>query len=89
MDELILKKDAEKKLRKFASKKVAENYCRRWATRLGYSLEKSHAKLWSINDHQEYRIVDLNNTIKAGQKFDLTLEKVFLFLMEAQHDQNH
>ena len=56
--------------------KVYENRCRRKAKRLGLFLVKSKARRWSVDDHQGYRIINRQNGVEAGEKFDLSLGDV-------------
>jgi hypothetical protein len=59
------------------------------ARELGLQIIKSKAKKRTENDHQQYRIVDLNNTVLAGEYFDMSLEDVEMFLKErARHPEN-
>jgi hypothetical protein len=60
--------------------KAFENYYRRQAKRLHLKLEKSRARKWGIDDHQGWRIIDYDNNIVAGEKWDLTIEKVAQYL---------
>jgi hypothetical protein len=63
--------------------KVRENKARRQAWRQGLILRKSRARNWSGNNYQEYMIIDAySNRIKAGEKFDLSLEQVEEYLKE-------
>ncbi len=56
--------------------KAYENFYRRQAKRLNLLLEKSRARIWSIDNRQGWRITDVNsNTIIAGHKWDLTIEE--------------
>jgi hypothetical protein len=55
--------------------KTHENYLRRWAVRLGWQLEKSRGRRWSIDDRLGYRLVDKNGVIK-GERFELGLKDV-------------
>jgi hypothetical protein len=58
------------------SDKAHENYYRRQAKRVNLLLEKSRTRLWSIDNRLGWRIFDpKNNTIIAGQKWDLTIEE--------------
>ena len=52
------------------------------ARELGLQIIKSKAKKRTENDHKQYRIVDLNNTVLAGEYFDMSLEDVEMFLKE-------
>ena len=57
--------------------KVHENRLRRWASRLGVTLQKSRAKRWSIDDRGGYRIIDAESEAAlAGERFDLDLDDV-------------
>jgi len=62
--------------------KVRENKARRQAKRQGLILIKSRARNWNCDNYQGYRIIDMYNCIQAGEKFDLTLEKVEEYLRE-------
>jgi hypothetical protein len=57
------------------------------AKRLNLELIKSKAKRHTEDDHQQYRIVDLNNTILAGENFDMSLDDVEKFLQEYESRQ--
>ena len=52
------------------------------ARELGLQIIKSRAKKRTENDHKQYRIVDLNNTVLAGEYFDMSLDDVAVFLKE-------
>jgi hypothetical protein len=54
------------------------------AKRLNLVLIKSKAKRRTEDDHQQYRIVDINNVIQAGEKFDISLDEVEKFLQERE-----
>ena len=56
------------------------------ARELGLLIIKSKAKKRTENDHQQYRIVDLNNTVLAGEYFDVSLDDVEKFLEERAHN---
>jgi len=60
--------------------KVRENLYRRWAARQGLVFKKSRARRWSVNNQQGYMLMDFNNKIEVGEKFDLTLDDVEKFL---------
>lgn len=67
--------------------KVRENFCRRQAKRLGLFLRKSRAKKTNIDDWGGYMIIDpFFNTIIAGEKFNLSLEEVEIFLNGTEED---
>ncbi len=66
--------------------KVRENYCRRWAKRLGLVLKKSSAKQWSVNNRQGYMLIAFNDIIEAGEKFDLALADVESFLSKREEE---
>ena len=55
------------------------------AKRLNLMLIKSKAKRRTEDDHQQYRIVDIDNVILAGEKFDMSLDDVEKFLQEREH----
>ena len=52
------------------------------AKRHNLTLIRSKAKTRSEDDHQQYRIVDINNVVLAGEKFDMSLDEVEKFLKE-------
>ena len=63
--------------------KNLEAHLRRVLTNQGMILQKSHARTtMNINDHGGYRIIDMNNCIIAGEKFDLNLDDVMRFTYE-------
>lgn len=53
---------------------VKDTQLRKVAKRRGVVLKKS--RKGTIDNHGGYMIIDMNNTIIAGQNFDLTPEKV-------------
>ena len=56
---------------------------RHLARKQGYSLQKSRARSYSINNLGRYRIVDPDqNRIVAGERFDLTPTDVEAWLLE-------
>ena len=57
------------------------------AKRLNLEVIKSKAKKWMPDDHQQYRIVDINNVILAGEYFDVSLDDVEKFLKEYESRQ--
>ena len=59
--------------------KALESKLRRKAKRTDMFLRKSRASL-SIDNKGGYMIVDINNCVVAGEKFDLTLSDVEEFL---------
>ena len=59
------------------------------ARELGLQIIKSKAKKRTENDHKQYRIVDLNNTVLAGEYFDMSLEDVEMFLEERARNPEH
>ena len=60
---------------------------RRYLQRLGYDLHKSRKIAKTENDRGLYQIVKLDTgEIIAGQKFDLTLEQVERFYMDADYE---
>lgn len=69
-----------------ATYKTRENFSRRWAKRLGLFLQKSRAKLPSIDNLGGYRLIDTNDTIIDGEKFDLDLDQVEVILAEQEKD---
>jgi hypothetical protein len=67
--------------------KVKENYCRRWAKRLGLTLHKSRAKKKSKNNLMGYMIRDQYSYFCiAGSLYDLNLDQVAKFLEEYEKD---
>jgi hypothetical protein len=54
------------------------------AKRLNLEVIKSKAKRRMPDDHQQYRIVDINNTVLAGENFDMSLEDVEKFIQERE-----
>jgi len=52
------------------------------ARELGLQIIKSKAKMRTEKDRKQYRIVDLNNTVLAGEYFDMSLDDVEIFLKE-------
>lgn len=63
---------------------TSESAARRALNKMGYSLHKN-TKVIENNPYHSgcYRIVNLyNNTIEAGENFDLTLEDVVCFIYE-------
>lgn len=63
------------------TEQAREARVRRGLRRQGYTLIKSRARNWSINNHCKYMIVEAyNNSIVAGEKFDLNIEDVEKFL---------
>lgn len=54
------------------------------AKRLNLEIIKSKAKKRMPDDHQQYRIVDINNVILAGEYFDMSLDEVEKFLEERE-----
>jgi hypothetical protein len=62
--------------------KSREVNMRRWAARLGLILRKSKKRNWSINDYGGYMIVNFDNCIEAGEKYDLTLDQVEAYLRD-------
>jgi hypothetical protein len=69
-----------------SDEKVRENRYRRWAGRLGLALRKSRGRLWNLNDQGGYRVV-YDNTVLAGEKFDLGLDDIELYLKEIERKQ--
>lgn len=57
--------------------KVRENFARRWAKRLELILVKSRDHRWSIDNHLGFMLITYDNTILAGEKYDLTLDEVY------------
>ena len=57
-----------------------ERYQRRRARKLGFLLRKSRVKTTHLDNQGGYLIMDFDDRIRAGEKFDLTLEDVTKFL---------
>jgi hypothetical protein len=67
--------------------KVPENRIRRWASRLGLQLMRSRAKRWSVDDHGQYRLVDVStNAIVMGERFDCELGEIEGYLEATEAD---
>jgi hypothetical protein len=57
--------------------KVRENYCRRWAKRLGLHLSKDRARHWNLDHRGGYQIIEpYQNIIMWGERWELTLDDV-------------
>jgi hypothetical protein len=68
--------------------KIEENYCRRWAKRLGLTLEKSRAKRWNIDNQGGYRLIETHrNLVLYGYRFELTPEDVNIILSKYEAEQ--
>ncbi len=60
--------------------KARENYCRRWAKRLGLQIRKSRARE-SIDNYGGYMVIEIyKNIIMWGERFELDLDEVEKFL---------
>ena len=60
-----------------------ERQIRNALRKAGFLLVKSHAKVWSLDDMQEYKILDgFSGNIVSGEGFNLTLEDAMEFLEE-------
>lgn len=69
------------------STKVQENYLRRWAVRLGYSLEKSKAKKWRIGNRGGWQIVDARtNEVVWGAGYSETLQTCDEWLLSKEKE---
>ena len=64
------------------SEKATENRLRRKLFRECYFLRKDRARNYSMDHMGGYMIVNMNNVITAGQRFDLELADVEQFLKE-------
>jgi hypothetical protein len=62
--------------------KVHQNLLRRWAKRLNLTLKKSRGKRWSVNDQGGYMLIDQNNNILCGEKFDKSIDDIERYLEE-------
>ncbi len=62
------------------SDKVREIRLRNWANRLELSLHKSKKRLWSVDDHLKYMIIDSKGNTITGERFELDLDAVEKFL---------
>lgn len=56
--------------------KTREQRLRRWAKRLGYTLQRSRAKRLHCNDYGGYRLVNTNNYIEYGENWDADLDTI-------------
>jgi len=57
--------------------KVRENRLRRWAKRLGVRIQKSRAKLFSVDDHGGYRLIDVgSNGVIDGSRVEMDIDGV-------------
>jgi hypothetical protein len=63
--------------------KARENKTRRSAKEQGYILRKSRARKWSIDNQQGYMVVNKKNIVAAGSSYDLSLDEVEAFLLNA------
>lgn len=58
-----------------------ESTVRSRASRMGYSIQKSRARMISLDSHGEYRLVwTAQNSICLGEHFDATLEDIDAYL---------
>ena len=65
------------------TEKSLENRIRILAHQQGYTIQKSRAQSYSLNDQQGYRIVDMySGCVEHGANFELSLEDVEKFIME-------
>lgn len=65
--------------------KRREDRLRRLADREGFTLHKSRARTWTINNQCGYMIVDKwRNVIVAGERFDLDLDDVEAILRDSE-----
>jgi hypothetical protein len=54
---------------------------RQWAARRGFQVRKSRSRSLKMNDHGEYRLVDVfTNTIVLGERFDASLDDIVEYL---------
>jgi len=58
------------------SEAAREQRLRRAAKRQGYRLHRSRWRLGSIDNLGEFQIVDRDNWIQAGIRFDMTLDAI-------------
>ena len=61
------------------TEKQADGFLRRVAQQQGYTLKKSRAKE-SLDNRGGYMIVDENNAIIAGERYDMSIEDVADYL---------
>ena len=60
--------------------KARENFCRRWANRIGLQIHKSRARE-SFDNFGGYMIIERNRSlILSGERFELNLADVEKFL---------
>ena len=64
--------------------KVHENFVRRQAARLGYFLQKSKGKKWSVDNKLGYRLLDSSGNVVRGERFDLNLQDIENILREEE-----
>jgi|AGTN01.3.fsa_nt_gi hypothetical protein len=65
--------------------KVRENRLRRQAKRLGFIIEKSRGKLWSIDNHLGYMVRDsYSGNIVTGERYNLSLDEVDKWLNDTE-----
>ena len=62
--------------------KAREDRVRSQAKRQGFIVRKDRVRIWNINHHGGFMIVNDRNIIEAGQNFDLTIDEVENFLIE-------
>jgi hypothetical protein len=63
------------------TERAIETRARRAAKREGYFMRKSRAAL-SIDNHGQFRLIDGNNRMVAGEKFDMSAQDVLDYLAE-------
>jgi hypothetical protein len=66
------------------AEKVQEARVRRHARRLGLRVEKSRARLFHVNDAGLWQLLDGQNNVVAGARFDLTLDALEGVLAEQE-----
>lgn len=55
---------------------VRENRLRRWATRMGWVLEKSRARILREHDRGKYRLSRAGLGVVVGASFDASLDEI-------------
>jgi len=61
--------------------KVREDKARRQLAKQGYTLKKSRAQTYTVDNQGGYMILQ-DGVIQAGERFDMTLEDVEKFVAE-------
>jgi hypothetical protein len=62
---------------------ISESAVRARAKTRGYFLRRSRQRSTHGNNHGQFMLLDFNNRIIFGERFDATLERIADFLQEA------